>query len=401
MFSKKLKKLMACFCAAACAVTVLSPASQTQAATNDLSWKDFKVENPFNGTSAMDFSKSSITTASTGTYSIPVVSTVAKISSTTPMTIYGSITPGTSQTYTITVSKNTSLFTRAFAVNIDQGSVYAELTSSNGSLITNASASQSAPTDTFSKSYISAGTYTLTVTSYSATGEFGIQMLGVDASKSGTIKAGTAYVGYNNNTTVYKKFTVSSNRLVAIQAYQPDNNYTYGEYVTVCNSKKKAVSSKSYTSSTDKYVKYYGLKKGTYYVKLSTSGLYCLSVINSTKGTIAATSKKKAKTIKSSYKNYIIPASTSKSSGYFKYTVKKSAKKTLSVQYSGDYSVRVTIYKGKIAVSSFVLYNNSGQSIKYKNSLTGKVVKWPKGTFTVKVQKLQKTDSGLIRIRMK
>lgn len=391
---KKSKKLIAYFCAFACAATMLTPLSQAQAETESSSWKNIELADPFEGATAKNLASS---TSTETTYKVPIYSTYDSYSKATPLSITGTLTPNTTLSYTITLAKDASL-DGIFVPLVDEGSVYASLTDANGNLITNAYGSNE--TCDFAKSFVSAGTYTLTIEPHSATGTFTVMFAGVDASKSGTIKVGTAYVGYNNSTT-YKKFTVSGNKCIGVMACEPGDNYTSGKYVTICNSKKKAISAKSYTSNTDNYVKYYGLKKGTYYLKLSSPGFYYINTKNYGSGTISASSKKKAKTIKSSFKNYIIPASTSKSSGWFKYTFKKSAKKTLTVRYVGDYSVNATIYKGSKAVATRTLYNGTEWTVKYQDPISRKETSWQKGTYYVKIQKMKKTDSGYIKIKMK
>lgn len=395
MFAKRIQKLMACLCVATCATTMIAPAAPTQAATNTSTVESIDFNAPFENTSIGAFAEGD-------SYTLPVFSTTNEMSSSTALTISGEVTPEMNATYTITFPKDVC-FSGQASTTVDQGSVYFEITDSTGKLLTNAYSSNDK--DSFSgASYITAGTYTLTVQSNTLTGygSFAVQMYGINASSSGTIKAGETYLGYNNKTT-YKKFTVSSNRVVGITAFDSDGTETntYGRYITICNSKKKAISQKVYTSSSDNYTALFGLKKGTYYVKISSIGTYCIGLTNSKKGTISATSKKKAKKITSSYKNYIIPASTSKSSAWFKYDMKKSAKKTLSICYNGNYSVKATIYKGSKAVYTYTIYNGKGLDFSYTNLARTKKVKWQTGTYYVKISKNQKTDSGLISIKIK
>ena len=175
---------------------------------------------------------------------------------------------------------------------------------------------------------------------------------------------------------------------------------TYGNNVTLYNSKKKAISNSNYTSSSNEYMTYYGVKKGTYYIKISGKGLYNITAHVAKKAAIPATTKAKAKKVTSSTKYYVMPASTKKSSAWFKFTISKPKKVTLTTSYIGDYSLDVKIYKGSKSVDSFKLYNNDKKGRYYSNFLTGKEVTWPKGVYYVKVTKT-KTDSGIVGVNIK
>ena len=396
MFAKRIQKLMACLCVATCATTMIAPATPTQAATNTSTVENIDFNAPFKNTSIGAFAEGD-------SYTLPVFSTTNEMSTIAALTISGEVTPEMNATYTITFPKDVC-FSGLASTTVDQGYVDFAITDSTGNVLTSTSSSNNYAWFSGTSPYITAGTYTLTVQSNTLTGygSFAVRMDGINASSSGTIKAGENYLGYNNKTT-YKKFTVSSNRVVGITAFDSDSTgtNTSGIYITICNSKKKAISKKICTSSSDKYTALFGLKKGTYYVKISSIGTYFIGLTNSKKGTIGATSKKKAKKITSSYKNYIIPASTSKSSAWFKYNMKKSAKKTLSIGYNGNYSVKATIYKGSKAVYTYTIYNGKGLDFSYTNLARTKKVKWQTGTYYVKISKNQKTDSGLISIKIK
>ena len=70
----------------------------------------------------------------------------------------------------------------------------------------------------------------------------------------------------------YFKITVPKDGYLTITSYAQQRgryNSKYGQYIQLCTSKKKAIkNAKVYTSSLDKYVVYYAVKKGTYFVRV-------------------------------------------------------------------------------------------------------------------------------------
>ena len=72
-------------------------------------------------------------------------------------------------------------------------------------------------------------------------------------------------VRVNYSDTVYHKFTMPVNGIAGLWC---EDEYGYGMTVTLCNSRKQAISSRYLGGSSNGY-KFYGLGKGTYYFKVS------------------------------------------------------------------------------------------------------------------------------------
>lgn len=385
---KVMKKFTAYFCAFACATSLLVPVTGAKAATS-------------NSTSVV--STANITTTEE-TLEIPVFS---KSSSSNYLTRQGEIDATGTVSYTLNVQKPI-YFVGSVESQLNSGGIRYALTNAAGTEVSLAYTSSSSGynTDNFTKKYIPAGQYTLTITSSSnSIGGYAFAVFGYDASTSGTIKAGTSYIGYNNSTDVYKKIKVTKDGCLAVCATSfsissSGNTTSYGNSITLCNSKKKAISNKGYTPSNLNYTNYYGVKKGTYYIKLSTPGYYNIQAKMVRKATPVATKKTAAKKVTSSNKYYTLPASTSKSSAWFKFTINKPKKLTLTTSFTGDYSTRMTVYKGSKVVYTCSLYDGSKRTLKYQ-TLAGKETTWPKGTYYVKISKSNKTDNGLLGIKLK
>lgn len=169
-------------------------------------------------------------------------------------------------------------------------------------------------------------------------------------------------------------------------------------YVTLYNSKKKAISSKLwYYSKSSSSRAYFGVKAGTtYYIKItdargSYSSQYKYGVkYTNTKVTDRNLSKKsKAKTIKRKKSvSTVFVALTGKSVDWYKFKVTKKRKTQIKLYTSGIKSgnLYVTVYKGKKKIGS------TKKVPYYANSFTGTITygrsygKADKGTYYVKVQ---------------
>lgn len=383
-----MKKFTAYFCALVCAASMLVPAANIN---------------------AVEVSKTEVvSTQSVVSGGEIEVLAISQEDNATPQIYQGKIDPDSTVTYTFHLSKAIYFMGQA-ASEISAGDVYYEVYSASNpsDTLCNAYTSTSALIDNFTQKYLPAGDYVLSVrSSVSASGAFAFQVYGYDASTNATIKESTSYVGYNNKT-VWKKIKVTNNGCLAIGAtsFIVDSSgnaaSSSGNKITLYNSKKKAISNALYTSSSQDFIECYGVKKGTYYIKISTPGCYRLYAKVIKKASLPAAKKTKAKKVTSSEKYYVIPASTSKSTSWFKFTVSKAKKLTLSTSYVGDYSVKVTIYRGTKQVDTFTMYNNQGRNIKYRDLLTQKEVSWPKGVYYVKITKGTKKDNGVVSLKVK
>ena len=118
------------------------------------------------------------------------------------------------------------------------------------------------------------------------------------ASKTVTMKKSSGAYVYQQNKgytgTIYHKFTVPTSGVLAVSG---NKVYSWGRGsmdVTVCNSKKKALTYReSVNASGDRYLTY-GIQKGTYYLKTSGNASYILAAGFQKMADRGAASKSKA-----------------------------------------------------------------------------------------------------------
>lgn len=280
-----------------------------------------------------------------------------------------------------------------------------EIRDSKGAMVSSTYMSSTSNVGEISK-FLEAGTYTCTVIRKDSTvGDMGYKIATntIDGSKTGTIKINQEYVGYSKEN-VYKKVKITKSGLLSVKLCSRVNlssTNIYGSYVTLCDSNKKAISKKVYTNSSKGYMVSFGVKKGTYYIKISDN-TNCYNLVSTFKAyALGTTSKKKAKKLTTKKKNYVLAASKKKDTNWYKIKLNKARKMHLQVGYAGNESVKMTVYKGKKVVYTATLWNGDGRDVVMKNFLSGKQVKWTAGTYYVKVQKNQKTDSGVVTVKYK
>lgn len=381
-----MRKFTVYLCALACIASLTAPAAGVNAEAV---------------TKASILSKQEVTPSET--LELPVIS---KVTDSNVMTRQGYITSEEEISYIIDVQTPVYFEGAASGAFSVSGSIYYELKDAEGNLKTNAYISNGEESDSFSGTYLEAGQYILTVENNAdTTVNYAFAIYGYDASESGVITEKTAYVGYNNSN-VYKKIKITENGCLAVAANTFNINSlgektVYGNTVTLCDSNKKPLSEKEYTKESQQYIQYFGVKKGTYYIKISGTGSYTIAAQIAKKGTIPASKKSKAKKITSSNKSYVIPASNKKSTAWFKFTLKKAKKLTFTSSFVGGYSASIELYKGKKQLQKRTLWNGDSYKVKYKNLRTGKETTWPKGTYYVKVTTPKKTDNGLIQLKIK
>ena len=198
--------------------------------------------------------------------------------------------------------------------------------------------------------------------------------------------------GSSSSSLLYK-VKPSKTGYIKVDLKSYSSSYNYG-YITLYNSKKKAISSKLwYDGNYSRSKVYFGVKaKTTYYIKVNGSNSYYNSAGQYRYGIKYANAgvkdynlskKSKAKTIKRKKAvSTVFVASTGKSVDWYKFKVTKKRKTQIKVYTSGIKSgkVGVTIYKGKKKVNKATIpasYN--GLSLTSIGSL-------PKGTYYIKVQ---------------
>lgn len=234
----------------------------------------------------------------------------------------------------------------------------------------------------------SAGTYYLgvysSISSSSAAKNYGVAALAAYSKGTDrTLSNGKwTAVGQKDAQTNYFKFKATSTGYIKV-------SNSDRVYVTLCSSKKKALSGEDWNL----YDPVYGVKKGnTYYVKVralyNTSGMYQLKVTNTGVSEKSGTTKSKAVTIKKgSTKKGTITAGSSQADWYkFKLTSKKTVKMT--IKGATNDQLKIAVYDGKKVVKTSTIYNNT------KSITLTSVGKWSKGTYHIKVYRGNSKSSG-------
>lgn len=260
------------------------------------------------------------------------------------------------------------------------------------------------------------GTYVLEVYALSANDpiDYTVGLYAVSAANTDSLSLGKASLAFGGKNDVhYKKIVVKAPGLLSVKAYMitksevenyydGTNSYLYSANIALCNSNKKEIVKGKYAFSSKGYTNSYGVKKGTYYIKITQlNDQYYYVKPSLKKYSNGTTDKKKAIKVTSKYKNYVVPAGNS-SAMWFKIKVTKPKKLNAYIKYSGSDSISVEIYKGSKKESSSTLY--SGKALKFRwQTLWGSAVKWPKGTYYIKVKnnKLSDKSGGIVSVKVK
>jgi hypothetical protein len=176
----------------------------------------------------------------------------------------------------------------------------------------------------------------------------------------------------------------------------------YSQNVTLCNSSKKAISDESYSSDVSSDF-YFGVAKGTYYIKVATASTYGYVGYSFTSIKDGGATKKTASKVainSDNGKTGLLYAAdkTSKIDWYKFYNPKKqqiSVDVAASIA-SGEIEVQVVDAKGAEYVTFFLSPSDSEKSytIYYGNEFDT-VKTLPKGTYYIKIKKsTKKTTAG-------
>lgn len=234
------------------------------------------------------------------------------------------------------------------------------------------------------------GTYYLGVKAWFGSSDankvYAVQVVAAKADgRDRTVTSGkTIAVGQKNAQTNFFKIKASKNGYLMVQSTEG------GDKVTLCNSKKKALSGATYTN----YVPTYGVKKGAvYYVKVAayanSNGGYNLKVTNNAIAEKSGSKKAKAVTIKKkATKKGTIVAGENKADWYkFKLTGKK--KVIINLDGRTNDNIKAGVYQG--GKSKVIQTMNLTTT---KGSKLTSIGKWPKGTYYIKVYRGNKNSSG-------
>lgn len=228
------------------------------------------------------------------------------------------------------------------------------------------------------------------------------------ANKVVDMKAGTdggyTYAGINESAsnTVYHKLKVKSSGALVVTGNTVYNWGTGGISVSLCNSKYQVIDSSSYgayVNAANEKTQVYGVKKGTYYLKVSGKTNYVLATGFKKWTDKGGNSKKKAKTVKvnQTFKG-VMPAGENKTDWY-KFKVTKNKKMKLTVSAEGNGGIQFTVYGPGLSKSGSYAgscYNTTREGWLCRGS---KKVKASKGTYYVKVTRSSKKVSGVYSIK--
>lgn len=211
-----------------------------------------------------------------------------------------------------------------------------------------------------------------------------------------TIKSGQTISYYRNSSSDNYDFRYKAEKTGKVTIMLPKE---YGHYVTLLNSKKKALSSKEYTSQViGNYQLSFAVKKGTvYYFRvnaISSGEIQTITVKNTAIKAKGGSKKKKAANIKynKTVKGLILPGV--KTAKWYKFTLKKGKKPAFVL--NGD-------VKGSLNIT---VYNKKGKKISSNTWSSGKATytsygDWTKGTYYIKISRANSISSGSFTIKNK
>lgn len=256
--------------------------------------------------------------------------------------------------------------------------------------------------------YLAKGQYLCRISRNYGEGQFSykVKAHSVDAAETKTISVGKKYLAYGKNVQ-YKKITIKEPGKLTIkcnvydtlsEAYDTQLVNNLGREVVLCNKNKKELTKESGTTTS----KSYGVKKGTYYIKIFSgySRDYAVYSTAFSKANPAGSTKKSAKTITKKYKNYVMESGSS-SAQWFKFSLKKAKKLKVYVSNLTDGALTVEVYDRK-SKSPSSLYLDKDKYINIQRVQGNKVIKWEKGTYYIKITKrLNNSQGGTVKVRIK
>jgi hypothetical protein len=213
--------------------------------------------------------------------------------------------------------------------------------------------------------------------------------------KDQTLKKGESVVGYlsyNLKETLYK-INIEETGYIGVKM-ETDNPYGGVAYMSILDSKKKELEKEEYANVQRKDTLYYGVKKGTYYIKVRSSiGIYTISY-NYQKIKNKKTTKKADATALSvggkAISGVVLADSKDTTAEWFKFTLKESTKIAINVSGNTNNTIRFEIESDsvKFYLSNLRITNNTKEN-------TGTFTKaLPKGTYYIKVYKGTSGSSG-------
>lgn len=192
---------------------------------------------------------------------------------------------------------------------------------------------------------------------------------------------------------IYYKVTVTKPSKITIET-----DGLSGRQITLCNSKKKAISEEGYSSTilSEKIV--YAVPKGSYYVKLTSSGkLLRTKITYASASDASGSTKAKATTLKlnaAAKKGIVTTADKTSKVDWYKFTLTKSS--TVNLLFKGDVSsgrINLELYGGGVrgSINASLSKVGADSSTKCQTYTSSKL---PKGTYYIKVTKNDAKTSG-------
>lgn len=211
----------------------------------------------------------------------------------------------------------------------------------------------------------------------------------------------------DKKTTVYHKITVKkSGVLVVSAAAYNDNGDTSKIKITLCSSKKKSLEN-TRTVDPSSFAAY-GVKKGTYYIKVSKQQKYVVAAAFEAAADKGGASKKKATTIKAGkiYTGVMPVGESGTKADWFKFKVTKSGKKlSMMLENATDGTVDFYVYGPGISSKGARMRLKKGKDGTYTlgNSATQQAIKAKKGTYYLKAVRYSKNkkSSGIYSVQWK
>lgn len=400
------KKWLAGVCVATCVASLLTPGSMTMWGRQT--------------TGSIAYAETS-TTQYDGTYSVPVTSAVSKndsVASVQQVSFEGKISESNTEDIYLLNVQDSAISLEFQGIVPDNVFLEMELQTLPGNTLKSCTLSDSSnmiDTTTGTRQegiyryYLAKGQYLCKISKYYGNGEgtYKVNAYSVDAAETKSISIGKKYVSYARHGAQYKKITVKEAGKLTIKSnmygslteiYDTQLVNNEGDYFTLCNSKKKELTGQA-TGQTSKC---YGVKKGTYYIKLSNaySEYRVYSASFKKAGAPTNTKKKKAKTITAKKKSYVL-TSGSNAVQWYKFTLKKAKKMKLYVDNATDGKLRIEIYEKKEGSPSCV-YVDASCSTDIQHVQNNKVIKWDKGTYYIKICKYYANNTGgIVSVKLK
>ncbi len=219
----------------------------------------------------------------------------------------------------------------------------------------------------------------------------------------------TSYGEYETYSDIYNKLVIKKPSVIAVTGYciYTSSNTHSSLRVTLMNSKLKALeeSSNFVNADTEKYVTY-ALKKGTYYIKVTSEKKFVLAAAVQAVSEKSGTSKKKAVTIKSgkAVKGLMCAGEKASKADWYKFKVTKSKvlKLTIEVNSNGyfEYYIYGPSYPKGARLGSLKDQKGTYYSI---NLRTNKKAKIKTGTYYIKAVRTSSSpkSSGLYSVKWK